>query len=75
MKEPSRTPKRQNPNASITNREKKKNLMMLKLNAKGKLKRSFKDEQITAQCVAETKEDGLEEISRRYLNVKQIGRT
>jgi protein SDA1 len=45
---PSRKPKCQNPNASITNREKsKKNFMMLKQKAKGKLKRSFKDKQIT----------------------------
>ena len=28
-----------------------------------------------AQCVAETEEDGLEEISQRNLNLKQIGRT
>ncbi|XP_046644890.1 protein SDA1 homolog [Daphnia pulicaria] len=45
---PTRKPKRQNPNASTTNREKskKKNFMMLKQKAKGKQKRSFKDKQI-----------------------------
>ncbi|KAK4017005.1 hypothetical protein OUZ56_031963 [Daphnia magna] len=45
---PTRKPKRQNPNASTTNREKSKNknFMMLKQKAKGKHKRSFKDKQI-----------------------------
>nr|CAG4646896.1 EOG090X030C [Megafenestra aurita] len=45
---PSRKPKRQNPFASTTNQEKKKNknFMMLKQKAKGKQKRSFKDKQI-----------------------------
>ncbi|KAI9557356.1 hypothetical protein GHT06_017184 [Daphnia sinensis] len=45
---PTRKPKRQNPNASTTNREKtkNKNFMMLKQKARGKQKRSFKDKQI-----------------------------
>nr|CAG4636021.1 EOG090X030C [Eubosmina coregoni] len=45
---PSRKPKRQNPFASTTNREKtkNKNFMMLKQKAKGKQKRSFKDKQL-----------------------------
>nr|CAG4641542.1 EOG090X030C [Eurycercus lamellatus] len=45
---PTRKPKRQNPFASTTNREKnkKKNFMMLKQKAKGKQKRSFKDKQV-----------------------------
>ena len=42
-------PKRQNPFASTTNKEKakKKNFMMLKQKAKGKQKRSFKDKQVS----------------------------
>ena len=45
---PTRKPKRQNPFASTTNREKtkSKNFMMLKQKAKGKAKRSFKDKQV-----------------------------
>merc|ERR1712136_152533 len=45
---PTMKPKRQNPFASTTNKEKakKKNFMMLKQKAKGKQKRSFKDKQI-----------------------------
>lgn len=55
---PTRKPKRQNPNASTTNREKskKKNFMMLKQKAKGKQKRSFKDKQVISDCT--TKENG-----------------
>lgn len=51
---PSRKPKRLNPNASTTNREKSKNknFMMLKQKAKGKLKRSFKDKQVIFKRLA-----------------------
>lgn len=47
---PTRKPKRQNPFASTTNREKtkSKNFMMLKQKAKGKKKRSFKDKQVSS---------------------------
>ena len=46
---PTMKPKRQNPFASTTNKEKakKKNFMMLKQKAKGKQKRSFKDKQVS----------------------------
>jgi len=46
---PTMKPKRQNPFASTTNREKSKNknFMMLKQKAKGKQRRSFKDKQLT----------------------------
>nr|CAG4640710.1 EOG090X030C [Eulimnadia texana] len=44
---PTRKPKRQNPFASTTNKEKRKNknFMMLRQKAKGKVKRSFRDKQ------------------------------
>merc|ERR1712071_330346 len=46
---PTMKPKRQNPFASTSNREKSKNknFMMLKQKAKGKQRRSFKDKQLT----------------------------